>query len=142
MLLATPYFFRWNKTGETVVGVTNSPSNSMSNLNTPGRICIDQSDILYISDTNNNRIQAYVINSTIITTVAGSFNGSSGTGMDRLNYPTDVQVDSAGNLYIADSNNHRIQLWNASATSGMMILGTGLLSQFILLIKNFDIILY
>ena len=121
----TAYFFRWNKTGETVVGATNLAGNTSDRLNGLTRIFIDPFDVLYIADSNNNRIQAYVINTTAITTVAGSSGGTAIKLMNRLNYPTDVHTDSTGSMYIADSNNNRVQFWNASATTGIRIIGTG-----------------
>ncbi|MGG3277219.1 hypothetical protein ABER88_23420, partial [Paenibacillus macerans] len=54
-----------------------------------------------------------------ISTVAGNGTaGSSGDGgaawMAQLNYPYGVAVDSGGNLYIADTFNHRIRKVDAS----------------------------
>src|SRR6186713_688760 len=50
----------------------------------------------------------------LITTIAG--NGTVGVGGDggpgtaaQLNYPAGVAADAAGNVYIADLNNHRIR---------------------------------
>ena len=56
----------------------------------------------------------------VINTIAGSgtqgFSGDTGQAPSaQLNFPTGVAVDSAGNFYIADSNNHRIR---KVATSG------------------------
>jgi len=50
----------------------------------------------------------------VINTVAGTgFNGFSGDGGSatsaQLSYPTGIAVDSAGNLYIADQENHRVR---------------------------------
>jgi DNA-binding beta-propeller fold protein YncE len=36
-----------------------------------------------------------------------------------FNYPSDVAVDSNGNVYIADSSNNRIWIWAADASSGI-----------------------
>ena len=69
-------------------------------------------DMIYIVDTNNNRIRRVFIG--LITTVAGDGTaGSTGDGglaiSARVNYPYGICIDSAGNLYIADSSNHRIR---------------------------------
>jgi hypothetical protein len=56
------------------------------------------------------------------TTVAGG-NGP-GSNSNQLFSPTDVWVlEKTGNIYIADSGNHRITLWRPNATSGVTIAG-------------------
>ncbi|MEK7353203.1 MAG: hypothetical protein AABZ77_01690, partial [Chloroflexota bacterium] len=40
--------------------------------------------------------------------------GSSGSGNGQFNSPLGVAVDSAGNVYVADSGNHRIQKFTSS----------------------------
>jgi uncharacterized protein (TIGR03437 family) len=73
---------------------------------------VDSAGNLYIADTNNHRIRK--VSKGVITTVAG--NGLTGSSGDngaatsaRLANPEGVAVDSAGNLYIADADNHRIR---------------------------------
>ena len=89
-------------------------------LRTPTGVALDSAGNLYIADSNNHRIRKVNASGTI-TTVAG--NGTSGFAGDgatatsaQLSYPMGVTLDSAGNLYIADSNNHRIRKVNASGT--------------------------
>jgi sugar lactone lactonase YvrE len=79
----------------------------------PMGVAADSAGNLFIADSGNHRIRKVSV-SGIITTVAG--NGSSGYNGDeipattaRLWGPSDVVVDSAGNLFIADRNNHRIR---------------------------------
>jgi DNA-binding beta-propeller fold protein YncE len=51
-----------------------------------------------------------------ITTAVPTFNlaiGSSGSGSGQLNRPTGVAVDSTGNLWVADTENNRIEKFNA-----------------------------
>ncbi|HPN31526.1 MAG TPA: 6-bladed beta-propeller [bacterium] len=40
--------------------------------------------------------------------------GTYGTNPGELYYPTDVEIDSAGNLYVVDWGNHRIQKFDAA----------------------------
>ena len=59
------------------------------------------------------------------TTVAGSPSGISGSSLNYMNTPLDVEIYASGNVYVADSQNHRIVLWTVGATSGTIVAGTG-----------------
>ena len=91
-------------------------------------VAVDSAGNLYIADRDNNRIRK-VDTSGIITTVAGTgirgFGGDGGPAVQAwLNYPADMVLDGAGNLYIADNDNHRIRKVD---TSGIIttVAGTG-----------------
>ncbi len=76
-------------------------------------VAVDGAGNLYIADIYNYRVRK-VSTSGIITTVAGSgsygFSGDGGPAVSaKLYYPQGVAVDAAGNLYIADSGNHRVR---------------------------------
>ena len=77
-------------------------------------IALDDVGNLYIADSTNNRIRRVDAISGIITTVAG--NGlfiSGGDGrvatLASLSTPESIAFDSAGNLYIAEKDGHRIR---------------------------------
>ncbi len=79
----------------------------------PLGIAFDRTDNLFISDYGNNCIRK-VDTFGIITTVAGTgiagYNGDSIAATNALlNVPTDVVVDSIGNIYISDGYNFRIR---------------------------------
>ncbi len=82
-------------------------------LNSPNGVATDAAGNLYIADSGNNRIRR-VTAAGIISTIAGNgtpgFSGDGGAATAaQLNYPWGLGVDSAGNVYIADSGNNRIR---------------------------------
>jgi uncharacterized protein (TIGR03437 family) len=81
-------------------------------LDYPAGVAVDSAGNLYIADEGNHRIRR--VSNGVITTVAG--NGTQGLSGDggpatnaQLGSPTGVAVDSAGNLYIADTADERIR---------------------------------
>jgi len=60
---------------------------------------------IYVADIYNNRIQVFDSNGAYLTTIGGDW----GSNTDRLRNPFGLDVDSAGNIYVADSDNSRIQ---------------------------------
>jgi uncharacterized protein (TIGR03437 family) len=87
----------------------------------PHGIAFDAAGNLYVADTGNQRVRK-IDTHGIITTVAGSssvggYAGDGGPATSALLYnPTGVSVDSAGNLYIADSFNGVIRKVSANGT--------------------------
>ncbi len=84
-------------------------------LNHPEGVSVDTSANIYIADTENHCIRKVDANTQIINTVAGiggsgGFSGDGGPAASaKLDKPQGVFVDASGNIYIADSNNHRIR---------------------------------
>lgn len=82
-------------------------------LNRPQGVAVDNSGNLYIADTWNNRIRKVDMSGEISTVAGTDFAGYSGDGgsaaVAALNEPKGLAVDRSGNLYIADSGNHRIR---------------------------------
>jgi sugar lactone lactonase YvrE len=89
-------------------------------LDSPYGVAVDTSGNLYIADWFNHRIRKVDTFGTI-NTIAGTGTASySGEGVateQDLQYPRDVSLDTLGNIYIADTDNHRIRKVD---TSGMI----------------------
>lgn len=106
-------------------------------LGSPTAVAVNPSTgILYITDTFNNRIDAVNLSTGIITTVVGSsssatpgsvygFAGDGGPATSaELANPQGIAVDSAGDLFIADSDNDVIREVSASTGNITTIAGT------------------
>jgi sugar lactone lactonase YvrE len=86
---------------------------TQAQLGFPSGIAVDAAGNLYIADTDFSRVRKVDLNG-IITTVAGTGeHGYSGDGgpatQAELGFPSDIAVDAAGNLYIADPDNSRVR---------------------------------
>ncbi len=94
----------------------------------PHSVAVDASGNLFIVDWGNHRIRKVDTNgniSTVAGTGAAGFSGDGGAATSaQLNYPTGVAVDGAGNVYIADRDNHRIRKVDASGDIST-VAGTG-----------------
>jgi sugar lactone lactonase YvrE len=100
-------------------------------LNTPDGVAVDSAGNLYIADAVNNVIRKVTAATGTITTVAGAagqggFGGDGGPATSALlGQPEGVAVDSAGNLYIGDTNNQRIRFVSAATGQITTIAGNG-----------------
>jgi uncharacterized protein (TIGR03437 family) len=87
-------------------------------LNDPNGLALDAADNLYIADTANNVIREVTPYGTISTIAGTGAMGNSGDGgpatSATLFNPNAVAFDRAGNMYIADSANHRVRVVDAS----------------------------
>jgi len=82
-------------------------------LNGPQGLAADHSGNVFIADFGNNRVRK-ISSSGIITTVAGNgvagFSGDGGPAASaELNGPAGIAVDSAGDVFFADSVNNRVR---------------------------------
>jgi hypothetical protein len=106
----------------TVFGTADG-TNNVARFHNPYGITIDGAGNLYVADTLNDTIREItpVGNNWVVTTIAGS-GGNAGSvnatnKVSRFNNPTDVAVDAANNLYVADFANDTIRKLTLSGTN-------------------------
>ena len=89
-------------------------------LNYPIGVAVDAAGNVYVADSRNNRIRR-IDASGMIETIAGNgergYSGDGGPASEaRLREPRGVALDEAGNVYVADTFNHRVRRIDASGT--------------------------
>lgn len=112
-----------------ILKLSNTFNCTQPNLNLNGPGCIG-APINLTSDTGIAQIQWY-LNGNLISiqqgwntngiTVAGDV--IAGTTSNRLSNPNAVFVDSSGNFYVADMENHRIQKFTPGSLNGITVAG-------------------
>ncbi|MBN1361801.1 MAG: CehA/McbA family metallohydrolase [Sedimentisphaerales bacterium] len=90
------------------LGVTGQSGNDNTHLNSPSGVAVTSSSI-YVADTYNHRVQVYDRATLIYQTTIGGY----GTGNYGFENPLDVAVDDAGNVYVIDSSNLRVQSFDS-----------------------------
>jgi sugar lactone lactonase YvrE len=100
-------------------------------LNGPQAVAVDSLGNLYIADTGNHAVRRITPTGTMLAVAgfgdAGYDANSEGAQavLARLNAPAGVAVDSGGNLYIADTSNHRVRRVDSASAAINTIVGTG-----------------
>jgi hypothetical protein len=99
-------------------------------LNGPVGLAVDAHGNLFIGDLLNHRVRKVEVGTGLITSVAG--NGQAGSSGDgglateaQLNGCVALALDSAGNLFIADTNDNRVRRVDAGTGIITTVAGTG-----------------
>ena len=97
--------------GSSQVGYSDSASRAIARFNDPYGLTTDSSGNIYVADSGNNRVRK-ITPTGVVTTIAGngtiSFLNGTGTSA-QIGYPRGLVLDSSGNLYVTESQNHRIR---------------------------------
>jgi len=111
-----------------IIQFSNSYSNQTTTIATVSSsniygLFVDLNNTLYCSMYNRHKVVKKSLNdsSSTMTTVAG--NGSNGSTSNLLKNPFGIFVDTNFDLYVADRNNHRIQLFRLGQINGITVAG-------------------
>ena len=89
-------------------------------LSYPKGVAVDAAGNVYVADAGNSRIRKIEASSGVISTLAGGvathlWDGGPAT-LANLRSPEGIAVDESGNVYVADTYNHRIRKIDGSGT--------------------------
>ncbi len=107
---------------------------TVARLAFPRALVLGPANLLYIADSGNHRIRALNLQTGVVSTVAGlgaqgfSGDGEAATGA-RLDTPSGLALDSAGNLFVADAGNHRVRRIDAASQTIRTIAGASTASR-------------
>jgi hypothetical protein len=110
-------------------GVAGAGTATKPQFSDPHQICYDAAGTLFVADTGNHRI-VKLDAAGKMTVVAGTGTaGATGDGaaatLATLRSPEGVAVDTLGNVYIADTGNHKIRIVDATTGNISTVAGTG-----------------
>ena len=80
-------------------------------FNSPRGIAFDSSGNIYVSESNNDRIQKFDSTGNFLSKF-----GTEGSADGQFDSPKGIALDTTGNIYVADDNNERIQIFDSSGT--------------------------
>ena len=100
-----------------------------SNPNPSGGIAYND-DVLYVSDTENNRVRSIDLTTGIVNTLAGDgqpdYGGDGGPAVSAsLRGPRDLEIGPDGDLYVADTDNGVVRAIDLDSGDIRTVAGTG-----------------
>ncbi|MGD0536673.1 MAG: hypothetical protein ABSC03_03390 [Verrucomicrobiota bacterium] len=115
----------------TLAGQADSPGSgdglgSMAQFYYPYSVAVNSSGVACVADTYNHTVRQievvdlFFATEIVVTTLAGQAGTAGGAdgngGSAQFNYPEGIAVDSAGNIYVADTANNTIRLVTSGGT--------------------------
>jgi sugar lactone lactonase YvrE len=94
----------------------------------PTGIAFDSGGYIWIADTGTERIDKFNTSGSFLMGIGAGYNGvagsigTNGTGNGQFYRPYDLAIDSGGNIWVADTDNNRVQEFN---NSGSFLMGLG-----------------
>ncbi|CAF4522448.1 unnamed protein product [Rotaria sp. Silwood2] len=93
-----------------VVAGGQGKGNSLTQLNYPNEVVVDQLGTVYVVDGENHRIMRWLKGATQGSVVVGR--KGEGAQSNQFSFPTGLSFDRHGNLYVGEYGSHRVQKFN------------------------------
>jgi hypothetical protein len=118
--------------GSGVASLVNSNISALATFNTPQSIAFDSFGNAIVSDNMNNVLRKIMFNGSAagsVATWAGSTNAWADGALLKAAFlqPNGISFDGFGNLWIAETNNRRIRMVNATSNVVTTVAGSGAL---------------
>ncbi|PWU06152.1 MAG: hypothetical protein C5B51_12970 [Terriglobia bacterium] len=88
-------------------------SGTLTVLHSPQGACVNRIGTIYVVDSSNHRVLRAAPGAAVVTAAGNGSPGDAGDGglgrLAQLNQPAACAFDTAGNLFVADTFNHRIR---------------------------------
>jgi len=92
-------------------------------FNHPRGVTVDQAGNFYVADTGNDRVVKLSSAGVVLMTIGKTDKDKERWGFcepgplpGQFNHPSGVALDQAGNIYVSDTLNHRVQVFSSSGT--------------------------
>ncbi len=118
---------------------TNYGSTDQDRLSLPRAVAFDKSGNLWVADAYNSRVLEFSppfssgMPASLVIGQSDFVSNSAGAGANGLSIPSDITLDSSGNLWVSDLGNNRVLEFKPPFSSGMspsLVLGqTGFTSN-------------
>jgi PKD repeat protein/sugar lactone lactonase YvrE len=106
------------------LGETGVSGSDNAHFNNPNDVAVDKDGYIYVADADNHRVQVFNSNRQYVRTIGGG-----GTGNDFGHFsgwgPHHIAVDSQGRLYVVDSGNSRVQVFDNFANGNAYLTTLG-----------------
>ena len=97
-------------------------------FNTPMSVAVSRDNRIYVADTRNHRIQIFNGDTSPMSYIATLGPRPPylvrGTSNTEFNFPNGVAVSTDNFIYIADTNNHRVQVFDGATLTYIATIGT------------------
>ena len=125
VVIGQPNFTTASNTGTTTQSTLNIYDNYTSIL--AGKVAFDSNNNMYVADTFNNRIMIFPygsgftngMNASIVLGQTSFTTSTTGSSSSELYRPGGILIDKAGNLWVFDAGNSRVQKFVPPFTTGM-----------------------